>query len=64
MPEVVKSRIVSQNIEEVETIQQNILNAYLMDFSKYTDNSLSKKINKIWDSIPEQFAKENDKFVW
>ncbi|MDR2640444.1 MAG: hypothetical protein LBC61_03890 [Candidatus Peribacteria bacterium] len=64
MPEVVQSWVENQDIEKIGNLQNNILNSYLFDFSKHTESSVSKKINQIWNSIPKQFAKENDKFVW
>jgi predicted AAA+ superfamily ATPase len=63
MPAIVQSRITEKNVEKVEQLQENILLSYLFDFSKHTDPIVTRKIHQIWESIPKQFAKENDKFM-
>lgn len=64
MPEIVQSRILQKDIEKVESLQENILQSYRYDFSKHTDEKTTKRLTQIWESIPQQFAKENDKFIW
>ena len=64
MPEAVKTWIETNDIEEVEEIQKEILNDYADDFSKYAPLNEVMKIRWIWDSIPVQLAKENNKFVF
>ena len=64
MPEVVKTWIETNNIEEVEEVQKEILDDYADDFSKHAPISEVPKIRWIWDSIPVQLAKENNKFVF
>ena len=63
MPEVVQSRIVEKNVEKIDTIQANILQAYRYDFSKHMDPYMTRRLTQIRESIPRQFAKENDKFI-
>lgn len=63
MPEVVQSRIVEKNVEKIDTLQANILQAYRYDFSKHTDPYMTRRLTQIRESIPRQFAKENDKFI-
>ena len=64
MPEAVKIWTEEKNIELVNNIQENILEAYESDFSKHTQNSEANKISLIWNSIPSQLAKENKKFLY
>lgn len=64
MPEVLDSYIQNNNIEVARQIQNEILEAYKRDFSKYSDNSQTIKTSEIWDSIPYQLAKENKKFQY
>jgi predicted AAA+ superfamily ATPase len=62
MPAVVKSYIQYKDYAEVRRLQEQILNDYYNDFSKYTDTYFNAKLNAIWKSIPKQIAKENKKF--
>ena len=64
MPEVVQSWVIEKDVERVDILQRNIIQSYRYDFSKHTDINLTKRLTQIWESIPVQFAKENDKFIW
>ena len=64
MPEVVQSWIVEKNIEKVEKIQDTILQTYIRDFSKHAKEAESIRIKQVFDSLPDQFAKQNDKFIY
>lgn len=64
MPRAVRTWIDEESFEEVEKIQRGILEAYVRDFSKHTDNNTATKIEYVWKSIPSQLAKENRKFVY
>ncbi|MDR1518188.1 MAG: AAA family ATPase [Dysgonamonadaceae bacterium] len=64
MPEVVQSWITDQNIEKVEKIQDSILQTYIRDFSKHAKEPESTRIKQVFDSLPKQFAKKNDKFLY
>lgn len=64
MPEVVNAWIKNHNYEEVEKLQENILLDYSDDFGKYTSPELTAKIRLVWNSLPVQIAKENNKFVF
>lgn len=65
MPEVVKTWVLTKDIEEVNRIQKQILKGYEDDFGKHTDTtSLQAKISIIWESIVSQLAKENKKFLY
>lgn len=64
MPEVVKTWIENHDYEEVEEVQKEILNDYADDFSKHAPLTDIPKIRWIWDSVPVQLAKENNKFIF
>lgn len=64
MPEVVKSWINNKNLVEVNKIQDDIISGYENDFSRHCPKNELSNIKLIWHSIPEQLAKENNKFVF
>ncbi|PCJ26157.1 MAG: ATPase [Flavobacteriales bacterium] len=64
MPEVVQDYIDHKDIESVRKIQNEILEAYQRDFSKYNDKIQAIKCREVWNSIPYQLAKENKKFKY
>ena len=64
MPEAVYSWVNEKNVEMVNRIQTNILQAYENDFSKHVKNNEANKISLIWNSIPSQLTKENKKFLY
>lgn len=64
MPEVVKKWVETRDYEEVDRLQELVLLAYLDDFSKHTDPTTAMRIHQIWDSLPSQFAKRNEKFMF
>ena len=64
MPEAVKTWIVTKDYDEVEEVQKEILDDYANDFSKHAPVKDIPKIRWIWDSVPVQLAKENNKFVF
>ncbi|MFN5443051.1 MAG: ATP-binding protein [Crocinitomicaceae bacterium] len=64
MPEAILTYTTTKNTEQVQTVLQNILRAYSLDFSKYSSNKDVVKILHIWNSIPSQLAKENKKFLY
>ena len=64
MPEVVQKWIDEHNFEAVDKIQGDILEDYAGDFAKYAPTVDVPKLGWVWDSIPKQLAKENNKFVF
>ena len=64
MPAAVSAWSGAHDLQEVEDIQENLLRDYENDFSKHASRSDIPKIHMIWDSIPVQIAKENNKFVF
>jgi len=64
MPEAVADWIENQNVENINAIQEEILENYRKDFIKHTDNTTAIRIRQVFDSLPAQFAKKNDKFLY
>lgn len=64
MPEAVQVWIDTHDYDEVTSVQEEILDDYASDFSKYAPVNDVPKIRWIWDSVPVQLAKENNKFIF
>lgn len=64
MPEAVNEWIISHDLKEVEAVQDEILKDYADDFSKHAPKTEVEKIRWIWDSVPNQLAKDNNKFMF
>ena len=64
MPEAVKTWAGTRDFKQLENIQENIINAYFRDFSKYPPSNMIPKIIAIWDSIVSQLSRENRKFKY
>ena len=64
MPEVVKTWCDTRDYEAAEAVQKEILRDYSDDFAKHAPLSEVEKIRWIWDSVPVQLAKDNNKFVF
>ena len=64
MPEVVSSWVQNHDIGVVESLQSEILSNYEKDFVKYASASEFPKLTLIWNAIPAQLAKDNQKFIF
>jgi len=64
MPEVVKEWVQGHDIMRTENIQRRILMDYTRDFGNHADGTLASRIRLVFESLPAQFAKANDKFVY
>ena len=64
MPEAVQAWVDTHDYKVVDAIQDRILKDYADDFSKYSTSDTATKIKLIWDAIPSQIAKDNNKFVF
>lgn len=64
MPEVVRIYIESKRVDSIRKIQNEILLAFQLDFSKYAEARDIPKLSLIWKSIPKQLSKENKKFIF
>lgn len=65
MPEVTKAWVEERNIARVDAIQEKILLNYRDDLSKHTpDERTAIRARQVLDSLPSQFAKNNEKFIY
>lgn len=64
MPEVVEKWCKNHDYAEIEELQNEILDDYAADFSKYAPLSEVPKLHWIWESVPKQLAKDNNKFMF
>jgi len=64
MPEAVGQYVEDKDLNKVRNIQDEILSAYTIDFSKYTTRTEAIRLASIWASIPGQLARENKKFTF
>lgn len=64
MPEAVGQYVQDKDLNKVRNIQNEILAAYEMDFSKYTTKTEAIRIAAIWASIPGQLSRANKKFIF
>lgn len=64
MPEVVLTWCNTHDIEKVEIVQQRIIDSYELDFAKHAPIKDFPKLTAIWHSIPEQLARDNNKFIF
>ena len=64
MPEAVSTYLKTENLEQVRDVQKEILDAYILDFAKHAPKDEAMKIMAVWESIPNQLAKENKKFIY
>jgi hypothetical protein len=62
MPEVVQKYVDSQDIAQVVSIQEAILDLYRQDISKYAKYNEKLRIKDIFDSIPAQLDSKNNRF--
>ncbi len=64
MPEVVQTWIETHDYEAAEEIQKKLIKDYEDDFGKHSSNENAIKARMIWNSIPTQIAKDNNKFIF
>lgn len=65
MPEAVSTYIKDTgNLEAVRDVHREILNSYVLDFSKHAPKSELMRIMAVWNLLPSQLAKENKKFIF
>jgi len=64
MPEAVDAYVHGKSTQDIRNIQKAILYAYGKDISKHAEPGIVQKIHQVWDSIPQQLAKENKRFIY
>ena len=63
MPDVVGSWVRNHNVAAVTRKLRTIIKDYEEDFSKHAEKDL-QKLTEIWESIPVQIARENNRFMF
>ncbi len=64
MPEVISRWLETQSVGQVQSVLQNIINAYERDFMKHPEPKELPKLSRIWNALPSQLARENKKFLY
>lgn len=64
MPEAVNDYVENGDVTTVREVQKQILSLYESDFSKHTPDTELARLRMVWNSIPAQLAKENQKFFF
>lgn len=64
MPEAVRYYAEQNDVFEVHHIHKEIINSYILDFAKHAPAADIPKLTDIWNSIPPQLARENNKFMF
>ncbi len=64
MPEAVKYYSATRQLNEIRTIQQEIVYANERDFSKYASGAEAVRVAQIWHSMVAQLGRENKKFIF
>lgn len=64
MPAVVNDYVVNNSISCSTQLQEDILNSYVADMTKYTTSGENMRIRGSYDSMPAQLSKENKKFQY
>ncbi|MEA1897393.1 MAG: DUF4143 domain-containing protein [Bacteroidota bacterium] len=64
MPEAVRCMAEEDSLKEVRKVHREIIISYTLDFAKHAKSTDIPKLSHIWDSIVEQLARENKKFMF
>lgn len=64
MPEVVQGYIDGRDYNDLRNIQKRIITDYSLDISKHAKPEILGRIHQVWNSIPQQLAKSNKKFIY
>jgi predicted AAA+ superfamily ATPase len=64
MPEAVSAYRETGSFDDARQVQEEIIETYLLDFSKHAEKSEVLKISLTWKSIPAQLGRENKKFIF
>lgn len=62
MPAATSEYFATTNVQQVQTIQRDIVTLYKADISKYAPTDRRLVIRNIYDLIPSELAKENKRF--
>ncbi|MCL2040542.1 MAG: ATP-binding protein [Bacteroidales bacterium] len=64
MPETIVRYLENRNWDEVDTVNNQILTAYTLDFAKHVDGKDIPRLHRLWQNIQDNLAKEDRKFKY
>ena len=64
MPEAVSTFLTTNDMNQVQKVQRDIIDAYKSDMNKYAPKEDKPRIRECFESIPAQLARENKKFTY
>ena len=62
MPDAVREYISSGNISDVAHIQENIIELYKKDFTKYEQKEKKLSLVSLYDLMPTELLRQNKRF--
>jgi predicted AAA+ superfamily ATPase len=64
MPETIVRYLENKDWNEVDTVNNQILTAYALDFAKHIDSKDILRLQQLWHNIQDNLAKEDRKFKY
>ena len=64
MPESIKTFFETHDVNQVKSVQRNIVEEYKADMVKYAKGEDKVRIRECFESIPRQLSKDNKKFTY
>lgn len=64
MPETIVRYLENRNWDEVDTVNNQILTTYTLDFAKHIDSKDIPRLQRLWQNIQDNLAKEDRKFKY
>jgi len=64
MPETIVRYLENKDWSEVDTVNNQILTAYTLDFAKHIDSKDIPRLQRLWQNIQDNLAKEDRKFKY
>ena len=64
MPETIVRYFETRDWNEVDKVNNQILAAYMLDFSKHIDSKDIARLHRLWNNIEDNLAKEDRKFKY
>ena len=64
MPETIVRYLENRDWDEVDVVNNQILTAYTLDFAKHIDSKDIPRLQRLWQNIQDNLAKEDRKFKY
>lgn len=64
MPKAVQTYLDTKDLQQVDDVLDRVILDFRNDFSHHADTKDILRIDWIWDSVPKQLARDNNKFVF